>query len=161
MALRYRSVFTKTESPASLDRIAKGLRPPAVKLYLARSRSARPLQHSSLVVIPAHRPCLPRRSVGEGGSLFPKAQLKLTHVLPPISTSRFSHLCRSRPRGSICSSLPLRLYLDHSHCPVLAPATLAALPSTRAIPDRDVFHVADPISSIETRSLPTLTRSYP
>src|SRR6267378_1589076 len=26
--------------------------------------------------------------------------------------------------------------LDHSHCPVLAPATLAALPSTRTIPDR-------------------------
>ena len=42
------------------------------------------------------------------------------------------------------SSLPSRLYLDHSHCPVLAPATLAALPSTRAIPDRDVFYVADP-----------------
>ena len=32
--------------------------------------------------------------------------------------------------------------------PVLAPATLAALQSTRAIPDRDVFYVADPISSI-------------
>jgi hypothetical protein len=31
---------------------------------------------------------------------------------------------------------------------VLAPATLAALPSTRAIPDRDVFHVAHPIRSI-------------
>jgi len=44
---------------------------------------------------------------------------------------------------------------------VLAPATLAALQSTRAIPDRGVFYVADPISSIETRSLPTLTRSYP
>jgi hypothetical protein len=27
---------------------------------------------------------------------------------------------------------------------VLAPATLAALPSTRAIPDRDVFYVARP-----------------
>jgi hypothetical protein len=26
--------------------------------------------------------------------------------------------------------------VDHSHCPVLAPATLAALPSTRTIPDR-------------------------
>jgi len=39
---------------------------------------------------------------------------------------------------------------------VLAPATLAALPSTRAIPARDVFYVADPISSIETRSLPAL-----
>jgi hypothetical protein len=31
---------------------------------------------------------------------------------------------------------------------VLAPATLAALPSSRAIPDRDVFYVGDPISSI-------------
>jgi hypothetical protein len=29
---------------------------------------------------------------------------------------------------------------------VLAPATLAALPSTRAIPDRDVFYVARPIA---------------
>ena len=25
----------------------------------------------------------------------------LTYVLPPIATSRFAHLCRSRPRGSI------------------------------------------------------------
>src|SRR5438876_4196078 len=32
--------------------------------------------------------------------------------------------------------LPSRLCLDHSHRPVLAPATLAALPSTPAIPDR-------------------------
>ena len=76
-------------------------------------------------------------------------------------------------RCPTCSSLPSRLYLDHSHCPVLAPATLAALPSTRAIETRLLpsslaatlvgftFYVADPISSIETRSLPTLTRSYP
>jgi hypothetical protein len=60
----------------------------------------------------------------------------------------------------------LRLYLDHSHCLVLAPATLAALPSTRAIPDRDVFYVADPVSSnhehgylygttVSVRSLPS------
>ena len=41
-----------------------------------------------------------------------------------------------------------RSFLDHSHRPVLAPATLAALPSTRAIPDRAVFYVADPVSSI-------------
>jgi hypothetical protein len=47
------------------------------------------------------------------------------------------------------SRLLLWLYLDHSHCPVLAPATVAALPSTRAIPDRDVFYVADPVSSIQ------------
>jgi hypothetical protein len=38
--------------------------------------------------------------------------------------------------------------VDHSYGPVLAPATLAALPSTRAIPDRDVFYVAFPKSSI-------------
>src|SRR5205814_5569024 len=31
------------------------------------------------------------------------------------------------------SLLPSQLYLDHSHCLVLAPATLAALPSIRAI----------------------------
>ncbi len=42
------------------------------------------------------------------------------------------------------SLLPSSLYLDHSHRPLLAPATLAALPSTRAIPNRDVFYVADP-----------------
>ena len=47
------------------------------------------------------------------------------------------------------SLAPPRLCLDHSHCPVLAPATLVALPSTRAIPDRDVFYVADPISFIQ------------
>src|SRR5437588_12038819 len=34
------------------------------------------------------------------------------------------------------SLLPSSLYLDHSHCPVLAPATLAALPSTRTIETR-------------------------
>jgi hypothetical protein len=34
------------------------------------------------------------------------------------------------------SLLPSQLYLDHSHCHVLAPATLAALPSTRAIETR-------------------------
>jgi hypothetical protein len=28
----------------------------------------------------------------------------LTHVLPPISTFRFAHLCRSRPRGSILAA---------------------------------------------------------
>ncbi len=49
-------------------------------------------------------------------------------------------------RCPTCSSLPSRLYLDHSHGPVLAPATPAALPSTRAIPDRCVFYVAHPIS---------------
>src|SRR6266700_7819629 len=70
----------------------------------------------------------------------------LTHVLPPISTSRF---CPSMSLASprLRSLAPtLVAYVDHSHCFVLAPATLAALPSTRAI---------------ETRSLPALARFYP
>jgi hypothetical protein len=60
-------------------------------------------------------------------SLFPNAPFDLSVL--PIYVARV-------PRGSIHSRLPLSLYLDHSHCPVLAPATLAALPSTRAIETR-------------------------
>ena len=37
---------------------------------------------------------------------------------------------------------------------MLAPATLAALPSTRAIPNRDVFYVARPTRSILTSNFP-------
>jgi hypothetical protein len=51
---------------------------------------------------------------------------------------------------------------------MLAPATLAALPSTRAIPDRDVFYVAFPKSSIRPLGLthdhshcPRACASYP
>src|SRR4030095_15779816 len=66
---------------------------------------------------------------------------------------------RSLPTFTRC--YPRSLYLDHSHCLVLAPATLAALPSTRTIPNRDVFCVADPASSIETRSPTTLARCFP
>ena len=58
----------------------------------------------------------------------------------PMNTSAVRLPDLKLARCPTCSSLPSRLYLDHSHCPVLAPATLAALPSTRAI---------------ETRSLPT------
>jgi hypothetical protein len=65
-------------------------------------------------------------------SLFPLAPLKLAR-------------CPTR------SLLLSQLYLDHSHCLVLAPATLAALPSTRAIPDRDVFYVADPSAPLPGR----------
>ena len=43
-------------------------------------------------------------------------------------------------------SILVAAYVDHSHSPVLAPATLAALPSTRAI---------------ETHSRPALPRLYP
>src|SRR5207253_2832728 len=56
-----------------------------------------------------------------------------------ISTSRFSHLCRSRPRGSVHSLLPSQLTLITRTTSCRA-SYLAALPSTRAI---------------ETRSLPT------
>jgi hypothetical protein len=45
---------------------------------------------------------------------------------------------------------PRQLYLDHSHCLVLAPATLAALPPTRAISQTRVFYVSDP--SVSFRS---------
>jgi hypothetical protein len=56
-----------------------------------------------------------------------------------FETRSFLNLLAATHRG---------FYVDHSHCLVLAPATLAALPSTRAIPNRDVFYLADPISSI-------------
>ena len=65
----------------------------------------------------------------------------------------------TRSAPALTHGLPL--YVDHSHCLVLAPATLAALPSTRAIPGRDVFYVVYPIRSIETRVLPTRARCYP
>jgi hypothetical protein len=54
-------------------------------------------------------------------------------------------------RSPAHSLLPSSLYLDRSHCLVLAPAILAALPSTRAIPDRDVFYVARPTRSIHQK----------
>src|SRR5439155_997716 len=90
------------------------------------------------------------------------------------STSRFAHLRRTPPSGSIRSLLPSQLYLDHSHCPVLAPATLAALPSTRAIetrllPSFDSFapalgfaHLcrsrpAAPFSPLPTATLPSMS----
>jgi hypothetical protein len=44
----------------------------------------------------------------------------------------------------------LRSFTLITRTPVLAPATLAALPSTRAIPDRDVFYVAHAVRSILT-----------
>src|SRR6266550_4360737 len=66
----------------------------------------------------------------------------------PMNTSAVRPPDLKLARCPTCSALPSRLYLDHSHCPVLAPATLAALPSTRAISDRCVFYVADHISSI-------------
>src|SRR6266496_3574907 len=85
---------------------------------------------------------------------------------------------RSRPRflAATLATLPsmslfpkapfdLSVCLDHSHCPVLAPATLAASPSTRAIETRSLptslaathrdfaFYVAFPESSIPDRDM--------
>ena len=69
-------------------------------------------------------------------------------ALPVRSIQRFSiSAFETRSLPNAHSLLPLQLYLDHSHYLVLAPATLAALPSTRAIPDRDVFYVTHPIRS--------------
>jgi hypothetical protein len=42
---------------------------------------------------------------------------------------------------------------DHSHCPVLAPATLAALPSTRTIPDRTCSTSLIPFAPFARRPL--------
>jgi len=53
------------------------------------------------------------------------------------------------------SLLPSSLCLDHSHCLVLAPATVAALPSTRAIETRSLpFHSPLPIAALPSMSLP-------
>ena len=57
-------------------------------------------------------------------------------------------------------SYPRHFTLITRTAPVLAPATLAALPSTRAIPVRDVFYVARPAplhSSFFTSSFSLLT----
>src|SRR6266403_6152933 len=64
-------------------------------------------------------------------SLFPTAPFDLSVL--PIYVARV-------PAAPFTRSCPRHLYVDHSHCLVLAPATLAALPSIRVI---------------ETRSLPT------
>ena len=63
-------------------------------------------------------------------------------------TSRQRVETRSLP--ALAHVLPPNFYVDHSHSRARA-SYLAALPSTRANPDRDVFYVADPISSIQLR----------
>jgi len=60
----------------------------------------------------------------------------------------FAFGIETRSLPTLTRSYPRRFTLITRTARVLAPATLAALPSTRAIPDRDVFYVADPISSI-------------
>jgi hypothetical protein len=111
--------------------------------------------------------------VSEGWLIETRSAPALTHGLPPISTSRFSHLCRATHGDSIHALLPSQLYLDHSHCLVLAPATLAALPSTRAIETCSLptslaathrgfaFYVAFPKSSIRPLGLPIYVARVP
>src|SRR6266498_303049 len=72
------------------------------------------------------------------------------YVAFPKSSIRSAGLPIHVARGPRLHSLVAtsRFYLDHSHGPLLAPATLAALPSTRAIPHRDVFYVAGSTSCI-------------
>jgi hypothetical protein len=96
----------------------------------------------------------------------PKA---LTHSLPLVSTSRFAHLCRSRPRGFIREQAgPIPVQLDSftsAHSAFGLPIYVAPLPTgsiQRVCHDTlDFVSVPGFPSAIETRSLPTLTRSYP
>jgi hypothetical protein len=110
-----------------------------------------------------------------------KARLAIRKVNVERSTAEHSSQvviptlrpCRSR---SLTLSLPLSRPLgfahDHSHRPVLAPAALAALPSTRAIETRSLprslavtrhgftFHVAFPKAPFP-RSRRVLCRGFP
>jgi hypothetical protein len=63
----------------------------------------------------------------------------LTYALPLIPTCRFAHLCRSLPSGSIPAESIQRVCHDTA----------------------EFIHVPAFPNAIETRSLPTLTRSYP
>ena len=83
-------------------------------------------------------------------SRVPHAPFFLLTLAVPCSPFNAFYLFNSLKLARLpaCSLLLSSLYLDHSHCLVLAPATLAALPSTRAIPNRDVFYVARPARSV-------------
>src|SRR5437773_10498909 len=66
-----------------------------------------------------------------------------SNIIPQTSDIRHGRVRGPYLKLALCPhslAVTSQLYLDHSHCLVLAPATLAALPSTRAI---------------ETRSLPS------
>ena len=102
----------------------------------------------------------------------------LTHVLPPISTFRFAHLCRSRPRGSILAAThrgfafyvacPTRSIETRSFSNSLA-ASLAVLPALLFFPkapvDLSVFPSMSLASSrlhsfVARTSLAVLPRSF-
>jgi hypothetical protein len=78
-------------------------------------------------------------------SLIPSSSIVLIRGNhEPVNRLALNESIETRSLPTLARCYPRQLYLDHSHCPVLVPATLAALPSTRATPDRDVFYVADP-----------------
>jgi hypothetical protein len=71
------------------------------------------------------------------------ASARIRGVLAPVVTPLKLVRC------PLARSYPRHFTLITRTAPVLAPATLAELPSTRAIPDRDVFYVACPARSIQ------------
>ena len=87
---RDRSVTMIRTLPLGVDKTPFA---PSVFFAFSRARSRARLTARSQIPIPIETRSLPA----------------LTHVLPPTSTFRFAHLCRSRPRGSIRSLLPLQL----------------------------------------------------
>jgi len=66
---------------------------------------------------------------------------------------------RSLPTLTYCYPRSFTLIARTARC--LRQLTLAALPSTRAMPDRDVFYVAFPISSIRPLGLPICVARVP
>src|SRR5207248_4822139 len=79
-------------------------------------------------------PAFRNKLLGFNHHPFPVFQSNLRRYVSWRGNPEQSDVLLKLAHSPICSSLPARLYLDHSHCHVLAPATLAALPSTRAIP---------------------------
>ena len=76
-------------------------------------------------------------------------------MLPPTSTYRFAYLCRAPPGGSIeTHSLPtlIRSYPRYFTLITRTSRAYASYPSCVAVypcdSDRDIFYVADPLSSI-------------
>ena len=75
----------------------------------------------------------------------------------PQKSRRFE--TRSLP--ALTRSYPRQLYVDRSHCPRPHASYLAALPSTRAISQTRVFHIAHRIRSIQaTGTLSQLSCCY-
>ena len=68
----------------------------------------------------------------------------------PFSTSRFAHLCGSRPRGSILAPIlvTFTLITRTAQCSRQLPSCVAVYPRDS---QSRVFYVAESISSIDTR----------